>query len=1737
MASRENKEQSPTKKLTRGSANAMAGNPKNKRQSITIADNSQMIDSLKGAGGEQLYTKVNETFLQIIPIIHKYNGDIIKFAGDAVIVLYNWKAIVTDMEAATVENEETLRTEVMRACLCSLTLTSMFKGVTKDTSVHIGVSCGELISSFIGGVFDRWEYVIAGEPLEDISFLLEEAKKNQCVVSPKVHEMSKMIVMDSNLPSGNWLLLQCTNNTLQNSPEYAFPECELKSADDRVKWVYDRLDVPDISRIMTGDSDSLLSLARCVTPKPLLTSSDSLEQDENSELLRVSVMFVSITGIQHTSKVGNPYDKLQQVCKAVQSIIYDNGGFLRQMCVDDKGTVIIGVFPSAEGGVGATVSISDAIHYINRNMEQSNRTRPIMVAVGLATGTSLCANVGDQFRGEYAVVGDVPVRAARLMGHGANQLAEFEAEYRVSLQKGHQALPFPTLCDSETEMVVEDAYSFSNFGCIPMKGKSHKVQVYRPSRRPSEDNKKSSSFIIGRTGELKFLSEAMDSLLYKVQDNGKILPTVMIVRGTEGVGKSLFLKKGAELNTFLTLHVALSLQDSHVPYGAFKSLLQLMVEWGSTSDSVEFTAKDSSAKLVNFLEIIKTADATVRSDENVENANEFPPRRCKRSFSEIYEAQVRSREDSGGQTAPNCIKKTDEYEEAAKLFSNSEVGEWLPLLVHILPYSITHKLPEPNTKSYNGRYLDSMFIEIIRLFVQGIKVPLYVTIDDAHWGDEKSWRVLSKIANEGIPILWGLAMSSTVSIDDSGAGAVYERITTLPQTTVFTLKPFTKSQVIEFTQKYLTYSCSSVPDNVWTLVFTYSLGNPFIVREMIGYFVRRKLFCLETGPLNKTYIVDRAVFRMLKRFIPDSVDDLLSKTLDRLQSSELVVAKICSVIGRYFDLSLAKTVHQTITGMQPGIRDFDDIVLSLVEKGLFQPAYLGFQSDARFLSMKKIIPVKPQDKKQSISNIEATLCPRKSTDRSDTSRRFSRVIRKVIRKEVHKKSSINSTKSMDSIPPSSKEEEIEDHSGESETIEDASAYLFPLLAMQENIYSRIPHLTRKMYHEVVAKCIQLRYIHNLDLFSGSLAYHWGAANNPEKEVFFLQELGQLLLRSMAYQEAIGVFSHLIEYQKLRNKSILFDFEQGRQIRFSHIRKAEWQFNLGCALHGVGSRKAAYVNFATSLSIIGTTDPTGGKSFLYQLKHIRRMIGAISMRVPYFKMDDKIEKWPPAKSLTATTLPQKYDRMTLLKANIFFKLGQFNGNKELIAICEKMHKPLEPPLKKSMSLVGRSEMEYYVIATTNCLVTQTLSSELGQAYALLAWSYHTQGKFDTAESFYRASIRVCECIFNPVMLLRFTLMRVNHYILIGKFENVQYYLDQALSYSRNLEDDALKQASNGMALDFWLITGQLPNVYLELQSNFPKKESREFINLDFRMLLRSARIASIYSRPYDAMLLVNRAVFHLQNRPIQGEEMQTEEMLQQSIDWSEYPTVAVNKFVKTLEISQLEDWNNCHWGGRTMNAIQDGLVSSTSATLNARFINFERCEIDLKLTMKILPYCIPEVLTIISYIFILDQTTEAILIVLSKQSSGSGRLAKKGPTTDTLTEYLRVLLQCYILIGRTAPIVRSLRFLVAALHSECVSRQKSPTSSSLSPQRKHSQLATMKQLGLALKWSKEHKVPYSEYLIYMAHSWVLEENPDNGKYSVLAKATLHNTMRIAGPDGSSFSPNIIHAVSKIRRCAQ
>jgi class 3 adenylate cyclase len=133
----------------------------------------------QGPGGaEALSGLLNGAFGPLLAQVAEAGGDVLKFAGDALLVC--WPVIGDDSAAG-------LALATRRAARCAQAMQATLQGYAAaegiELSLRVGVGAGEVVLLDVGGVLDRRELLVGGEAVPQTTAAARDAQPDQVVVA------------------------------------------------------------------------------------------------------------------------------------------------------------------------------------------------------------------------------------------------------------------------------------------------------------------------------------------------------------------------------------------------------------------------------------------------------------------------------------------------------------------------------------------------------------------------------------------------------------------------------------------------------------------------------------------------------------------------------------------------------------------------------------------------------------------------------------------------------------------------------------------------------------------------------------------------------------------------------------------------------------------------------------------------------------------------------------------------------------------------------------------------------------------------------------------------------------------------------------------------------------------------------------------------------------------------------------------------------------------------------------------------------------------------------------------------------------------------------------------------------------------------------------------------------------------------------------------------------------------
>lgn len=319
---------------------------------------AERLAALGARGAEELTAALNATFGAMIALIDEHGGEVLKFAGDA--LLAAWED--DDRGAAT-----------RRAAACGLALhgvaTRAAAAVGAELTLRIGVGSGRLDVLYVSGSPRRWECVPTGSPLDQVTLAEHEAAVGETVLSPEAWAAVAAGCEGEARGSGCVRLLSVTEAP-SPAPSRPLPT----SAGAAALAPFVSTAVRD--RVAAGQAEWL------------------------SELRRITVLFIRL------HDPGGGRDALQRVQAAfrrIAAVLDEAQATVDKLAVDDKGMVALAALglPPHSHLDGPVRGLQAA-----RRLNEVLRAAGLGSDIGVATGRAFCGVVGSPLRREYTVIGD-----------------------------------------------------------------------------------------------------------------------------------------------------------------------------------------------------------------------------------------------------------------------------------------------------------------------------------------------------------------------------------------------------------------------------------------------------------------------------------------------------------------------------------------------------------------------------------------------------------------------------------------------------------------------------------------------------------------------------------------------------------------------------------------------------------------------------------------------------------------------------------------------------------------------------------------------------------------------------------------------------------------------------------------------------------------------------------------------------------------------------------------------------------------------------------------------------------------------------------------------------------------------------------------------------------------------------------------------------------------------------------
>ena len=492
---------------------------------------------------------LNHYFEILISIISNNGGDIIKFVGDGLFIVWSPDNEENERYINKKKYIENMRICSIKALQCAMDIHKKLynQEITKGYSfkVKIGIGIGDISLVVVGGYDNSYEYICLGP---SISEALECEKKaihgEDLIISDSVYKIVKdYFICEDLIITRNSIIGQKFYRVIK--PTNLFVRQINKSTINQIKNKYNDLIVKN-SNIF---SQFL----------PYLTNFIALSKQYErwlKEIRILTIMFLTLN-IEITDNQ-NQKQTFQNIIYKIQEISHNSYGTINKIILDDKGISILLIWGLAPNSFTGDTSFS-----VRASFEIWNFLNKINIDCQIGIGTGLCfcgvcGNIGG--RREYSVISDVVNNAVSCMEISKEiynyPKIIFDEKSRLMLSphmkyrfykkcipkgyKSEQNFYIPLLEDyDETKKNIYNPFPFILTHIQnPLNTDQVDEDIINENKHYLEDLYEASNKMVGRVKKHRRLLQILKDFADK-KNNVKLI----VIKGLIGTGKSLFVRR------------------------------------------------------------------------------------------------------------------------------------------------------------------------------------------------------------------------------------------------------------------------------------------------------------------------------------------------------------------------------------------------------------------------------------------------------------------------------------------------------------------------------------------------------------------------------------------------------------------------------------------------------------------------------------------------------------------------------------------------------------------------------------------------------------------------------------------------------------------------------------------------------------------------------------------------------------------------------------------------------------------------------------------------------------------------------------------------------------------------------------------------------------------------------------------------------------------------------------------
>lgn len=515
---------------------------------------AEMMARHDHARGQEVLNRImNQVFANILDPLISSGGDLLIFAGDAILA---WFPRQDDDEDVLQAIRSGLRMQRVMASFASFETEFGPASLT----MSIGVESGKAYAGVVG-TEERMELLVHGPGTLGAIRAEEKADPGQVIVGKK----ARAIAANSFTLKAN----QVADDLGDDLGDYEISPPTRRTSGS----IIFSLGIEEILPALDTALQRVRRLAPFLPEDMLARIVNSDRRELPPELRPVAVQFINLLGLEAlflTRGLKTASAVFQRYFVRIQEIVSRHEGVVSQIDTYSKGVVFLNTFgsPKAHEGtkryaVSSALQMTAALEQINREF---NLDPPLQQRGGITYGLVFTGEAGARYRRESVILGTAVNRAARLMG---------------------SAEPGQVIIDTEIWEDIRNAFMGETLSPVLLKGIDEPVVIVnvrrlklgsrvRPSDRP----------LVGRESEQSRLSDALTALISSPEQTGEIWH----ISGETGLGKTaltLDFAETAKKRGITVLTGRCQPHGRHIPLFLWTDLLTEWISPDQASDPAE----------------------------------------------------------------------------------------------------------------------------------------------------------------------------------------------------------------------------------------------------------------------------------------------------------------------------------------------------------------------------------------------------------------------------------------------------------------------------------------------------------------------------------------------------------------------------------------------------------------------------------------------------------------------------------------------------------------------------------------------------------------------------------------------------------------------------------------------------------------------------------------------------------------------------------------------------------------------------------------------------------------------------------------------------------------------------------------------------------------------------------------------------------------------------------------------